>query len=42
VDADAPIPALVGKFSPNRPRFYKGPPLALGDLAYSEQAIFGY
>jgi hypothetical protein len=40
--SDGPVKGLVGVYVPNRPKFFKGPHrLRLGDLAYSERAIFG-
>ncbi len=43
VDANGPIPALVGKyFAGKMPRFFRGPNRPrLGDLAYTEAAMFG-
>ncbi|ACA20371.1 conserved hypothetical protein [Methylobacterium sp. 4-46] len=43
VDAAAPVPGAVGRFFPGRkPRLARGPgPVALGDLAYTELAVFG-
>lgn len=43
VDADGPIPGLVGKYLAGRmPRFFRGPDRPrLGDLAYTEIAMFG-
>ena len=43
VDAKGPIPGLVGVFFRDRsPRYFKGPQRPrLGDLAYTELAIFG-
>jgi hypothetical protein len=43
VDANGPIPGLVGKFFRNRgPKYFKGPQRPrLGDLAYTEYALWG-
>jgi hypothetical protein len=43
VDANAPIPGLVGVFRRgSKPKYYKGPQRPrLGDLAYTEYAILG-
>ena len=43
IDANGPIPGLVGKyFDETMPRFFRGPEQPrLGDLAYSEIAMFG-
>ena len=42
IDSNGPIPGLVGKYRKGRPKFCKGPdPMRLGDLAYSELAMFG-
>jgi hypothetical protein len=43
VDANAPIPGLVGKYLDGRmPKFFRGPDRPrLGDLAYTEAALFG-
>jgi hypothetical protein len=42
VDANGPIPGLVGKYFGNRPRFFFGPNRPrLGDLAYTEISLFG-
>ena len=43
IDANGPIPGLVGKyFDGTMPRFFRGPQRPrLGDLAYSEIAMFG-
>jgi hypothetical protein len=42
-DSNGPIRGLVGKFFPERmPRYFRGPDLPrLGDLAYTETALFG-
>jgi hypothetical protein len=40
--ADGPIPGLVGKFFDNKPMYFRGAaPPPLGDLAYTEIALFG-
>jgi len=43
IDANAPIPGLVGWYSRgNMPKYFKGPqPPRLGDLAYTEHAVMG-
>jgi hypothetical protein len=43
LDANGPIPGLVGKyFDQTMPKYFKGPaPPRLGDLAYTETALFG-
>jgi len=42
VDANGPIPGLLGKYVGNRPRFFFGPNRPrLGDLAYTEISLFG-
>jgi hypothetical protein len=43
VDANGPIPGLVGKFFRHRgPKYFKGPQRPhLGDLAYTEYALWG-
>ena len=43
LDANGPVPGLVGKyFDDTMPRYFKGPtPPRLGDLAYTETALFG-
>ena len=43
IDANAPIPGLVGFFARGRmPRYFKGPQQPrLGDLAYTEYAVLG-
>jgi hypothetical protein len=43
VDADGPVPGVVGKYRDNRPKYCKGPEhLRAGDLAYTELALFGF
>ena len=40
LDADGPIPGLVGRYTPGRPKYFLGPDQPrLGDLAYSERAM---
>lgn len=43
IDANGPIPGLVGAFIRDRPRkYFKGPrPPRLGDLTYTERALWG-
>jgi hypothetical protein len=43
IDANGPVDGLVGRYFPNvRPKYYKGPHRPrLGDLAYTEAALFG-
>ena len=42
VDADGPIPGVVGRYSGNRPKYFRGPDRPrLGDCAYTERALFG-
>ena len=42
IPANGPIPKLVGKFFGGKPMYYFGPePPQLGDLAYTEVAMFG-
>jgi hypothetical protein len=43
IDANGPIPGLVGKYFPGKnPRYFHGPDQPqLGDLAYTEIALFG-
>ena len=42
VDANGPIPGLVGTYHRDRPKYFKGPLRPrLGDLAYTEYALFG-
>jgi hypothetical protein len=41
LDANGPIGGLVGKYSPNFPKYYKGPEKPrLGNMAYSVQVIW--
>src|SRR5262245_19110515 len=43
IDANAPIPGLVGRYcGGNMPKYFKGPQRPrLGDLAYTENAVMG-
>jgi hypothetical protein len=42
LDANGPIPGLVGRYESVGPKYFKGPEQpAPGDLAYSERAMFG-
>jgi hypothetical protein len=42
VDANGPIPGLPGIYRRDRPKYFKGPMRPrLGDLAYTEYALFG-
>ena len=42
VDANGPIPGLAGTYHHDRPKYFKGPVRPrLGDLAYTEYALFG-
>ena len=42
LDADGPVPGLAGLFRARKPKFYRGPDRPrLGDIAYSERALFG-
>jgi hypothetical protein len=42
IDANGPIPGLVGKYFSGRPKYFKGPDCpGLGDLAHTEAALFG-
>jgi hypothetical protein len=44
MDANGPVPGLVGKyFDARQPKYFKGPDRPrLGDLVYSEAAMFGF
>lgn len=43
VDANGPVPGLVGKYSGGAPKYFRGPNQPrLGDIAYSERVMFGY
>lgn len=42
INSNGPIPGLVGRYRAERPKFCKGPdPMRLGDISYSELAMFG-
>jgi hypothetical protein len=42
LDADGPVPGLVGWYRGTNPKYFKGPCRpALGDVAYTERAILG-
>ena len=43
IDANGPIPGLIGKyFDDTMPKYFRGPARPrLGDLAYTEAALFG-
>jgi hypothetical protein len=42
IDADAPMPELVGWYSDSMPKYFKGPQRPrLGDLAYTEYGVLG-
>jgi hypothetical protein len=42
IDANGPIPGLPGIYLDGRPKYFKGPDKPrLGDLAYTEAALFG-
>ena len=43
IDANDPVPGLVGKFFRDKmPKYFRGPATAaLGDLAYTEIAVLG-
>lgn len=42
VDANGPIPELVGRYSNRNPKYFKGPNQPrLGNMAFSERAMFG-
>jgi hypothetical protein len=43
VDSNGPVSGLVGWYSGDAPKYFKGPARPrLGDLAYSERVMFGY
>lgn len=43
LDANGPVPGLIGKYRDNRPKYFKGPEQPrLGDMAYCEQGMFGF
>jgi hypothetical protein len=42
IDANGPLPGLPGIYLDGRPKYFKGPDKPrLGDLAYTEAALFG-
>jgi len=42
LDANGPVPGLVGTYRPRTPRYFLGPDRPrMGDLAYTETALFG-
>lgn len=42
IDADSPMPGVVGRYIRRWPKYFKGPHRPrLGDLAYTEMALFG-
>jgi hypothetical protein len=42
LDANGPIPGMVGRYSNRNPKYFKGPSQPrLGNLAYSDRAMFG-
>jgi len=42
VDANGPVPGLVGKYRVRTPKYFLGPDRPrIGDLAYTETALFG-
>jgi hypothetical protein len=42
LDADGPMPGLVGQYSDHYPKYFKGPnPPRIGDMAYSKRVFFG-
>jgi hypothetical protein len=43
LDSNGPVSGLIGRYSANFPKYFKGPDQPrLGDLAYSERALFGF
>jgi hypothetical protein len=43
LDANGPVPGLIGKYSSDYPKYYKGPEQPrLGDMAYSTRVIFDF
>jgi hypothetical protein len=43
LDADGPLPGLIGRYVPRGRRYWRGPEShRIGDLAYTEVAMFGY
>ena len=42
LDSNGPVPGLIGTYSDIQPKYFKGPTQPrLGDVAYSERAMFG-
>jgi hypothetical protein len=42
LDANGPIPGLIGRYTPGTPKYFKGPDRPrLGDVAYSERVLLG-
>jgi hypothetical protein len=42
VDANGPVPGLIGTYSDDHPKYFKGPDQPrIGDLAYSKRVFFG-
>ena len=42
IDANGPIPGLVGRYGAGTPRYFRGPDRPrLGDLAYTERSVLG-
>jgi hypothetical protein len=43
LDSNGPVPGLIGRYTANRPKYRKGgDQVHLGDVAYSEEAMFRY
>ena len=43
LDANGPVPGLIGKYSNDFPKYFKGPDKPrLGDMAYSTRVIFDF
>ena len=43
LDSNGPVRGLIGRYSANFPKYFKGPDRPrLGDVAYSERAMFGF
>ena len=43
LDSNGPVRGLIGRYSANFPKYFKGPDQPrLGDVAYSERAMFGF
>ena len=43
LDANGPVRGLIGRYFANFPKYFKGPDQPrLGDVAYSERAMFGF